>query len=68
MSDISTVTIERSRLADAPALDAELLGEPAGQQPAERLALLLAVDDRLVQHPQPAQRARRAGAGLLRRA
>ncbi len=55
-------------LADGAAFVAHLLGEPAREQPAERLALLLAVDDRLVQHAQPLQRAGFAGARVLRRA
>ena len=44
-------------LADPSALDAQLLRQPAGQQPGEGLALLLAVDDRLVQEAQAPQRA-----------
>ena len=63
---MSTVTTSFSVSPMLPALVAQLLGEPAGQQPAERLALLLAVDDRLVQHAQPAQRPAVAGARLLR--
>jgi hypothetical protein len=48
-------------LADALPATAELLGEPAGQQPGQRLALLLAVDDGLVQQPEPVQRRRVPG-------
>ena len=57
--------LELLGLADLAALLAELLGEAAGQQAGERLALLLAVDDRLVEHPQPAQRAVVAGRRAL---
>ena len=42
-----------------------LSATPVGQQPAQRLALLLPVDDRLVQEPEPAQRAGSPGPGLL---
>ena len=52
---MSTVTTSSSVSPMLPALDAHLLGEPVGQQAAQRLALLLAVDDRLVQ-----QRSRRS--------
>jgi ferredoxin len=39
------------------ALGAQLLGDAAGQQPAERLPLFLALDDRPVQKTQPLERA-----------
>ena len=55
----------RSRPICVP-VAAQLLGEPAREQPAQRLALLLAVDDRLLQQPQPAQRALAPGARFLR--
>ena len=57
MSDISTVTSSSSVSPMCLPSLPQLLGQAAGQQPGQRLALLLAVDDRLVQHPQPAQRA-----------
>jgi hypothetical protein len=44
-------------LADPLGLPPELLGQPARQQPRQGLTLLFPVDDRLVQHPKPAQRA-----------
>ena len=54
---MSTVTTSSSVSPMRPTFAAQLLGEPAREQPAQRLALLLAVDDRLVQHAQPLQRA-----------
>ena len=42
---------------------AQPLGQAAGQQPGERLALLLLPQDRRVQHPQPGQRLLLAGRG-----
>src|SRR5439155_6154998 len=47
-------------------LAAHLLGEPARQQPAQLLALLLALDDRGVEHAEAAQRAGGAGARAAR--
>ena len=41
-------------LAHLPALGTELLGQAAREQPVERLALLLPVDDGLMEHPEPA--------------
>ena len=52
MSLITTVTSHSLGLSDAPALGAELLCQSAGQQARERLALLLTVDDGLVQQPE----------------
>ena len=40
-------------LADVPSVPAQLLGQPTGEEPGQRLALLLAVDDALVEQPQP---------------
>ena len=37
------------------ALDPQLLGDAAGQQAAERLALLFSIDDGLVEHAEPIQ-------------
>ena len=44
-------------LADLPVLLAQLLRQPAGQQPGQRLALLLPVHDGPVQQAEPLQRA-----------
>ena len=52
-------------LSDPPAFAAQLFGDSGGQQPAEALALLLAVDDRLVQQLEAAQGAGRSTAGRL---
>ena len=52
-------------LADAPTLRAELLRQPSWQQARERLALLLTVDDGLVQEAQALQRPLIAGAHSL---
>ena len=57
MSLISTVTTTRSVSPMLRPLPPDLLGEPAGEQAGERLALLLAVDDGPVQQPQAVQRA-----------
>ena len=65
MSLISTVTSTRSVSPIGRASRPQLLGQPAGQQPGQRLALLLAVHDRLVQQPQPLQRALLAGRDAL---
>src|SRR5204862_2818905 len=48
------------------ALVADLLGQSRGQEAAQRLALLLAVDDGLVQRSEPAERPGLTGAGLAR--
>ena len=66
MSDINTLTVELARLSRLAALAAQHLGDPTGQKPAQGLALLLAVHDRLVQHPQAPQRALPTSAGVLR--
>ena len=65
MSDISTVTTSSSVSPMRRPSLRSFSASPPGQEPAERLALLLAVDDRLVQHAQPAQRAAGAGARAL---
>ena len=57
--------LELLGLADLPALRPELLGQPAREEAGQRLALLLAVDDGLVQHPQPTQRRCVAGRRAL---
>ena len=59
MSLISTVTVTRSVSPIGARLLPQLLGQAAGQQPGQRLALLLPVDDRLVQQPEPLERALR---------
>ena len=53
--------LEPLRLADAAALGEQRVGDAGRQHAAERLALLLALDDRLVQPAQPVERARLAG-------
>ena len=53
--------LEPLRLADAAAPGEQLVGDPGRQQAAQRLALLLALDDRLVQPAQPVEGARLAG-------
>ena len=53
MSLISTVTTTVSVSPMRLPAVAELLGQTARQQPGQRLALLLAVDDGLVQQPEP---------------
>ena len=52
-------------LPDPAAFATQLFGDPGWQQPAEALALLLAVDDRLVQQLEAAQGAGRPAAGRL---
>ena len=49
--------VEALRLADAAASGEQLGGDPGRQQAAQRLALLLALDDGLVQPAQPVERA-----------
>ena len=53
MSLIRTVTTTRS-VSPISAAPPELVGEPAGEQAGQRLALLLPVDDGLLQHAEPA--------------
>ena len=57
-----TVHVEALGLADASTLVAKFLGDPAGQESRERLALLFAVDDGLMQVAQAIERALVAGA------
>ena len=52
-------------LADLATVGAQLLRQPAGEQARERLARLLPVDDRLVEHAEPTQRALGAGGHAL---
>ena len=52
-------------LSDAPTLRAQLLRQSAGQQARERLALLLTVDDGLVEQAETRKRALVAGADAL---
>ncbi len=47
-------------LTDLAAVSPELLGQASGQESRQGLALLLTVDDRLVEQPQPLQRSFRA--------
>ena len=61
MSLMSTVHHDPLGLADVSAVTPELLRQPSGKQPRQRLALLLAVDDRLVEQPQALQRTFGAG-------
>ena len=50
--------VEPLRLPDRPPAGEQLLGDSRRQQTAQGLALLLALDDRLVQPAQPVERAR----------
>jgi len=52
-------------LPDPPPLAPQFLGDAGGKQPAEALALLLAVDDRLVEQLEASERPRAAGARAL---
>ena len=54
---MSTVTSSRSVRPSGVAVVAQLLGQTARQQPAQRLALLLAIHDGALQQPQTPQRA-----------
>ena len=56
MSDMSTVTVEQFGLLDRFAIVDEPLGQPTGEQATQCLALLLTIDDCLLQEAQPAQR------------
>ena len=51
MSDISTLTITSSVSPTLRPCSRSMVGDAAGEQPAQGLTLLLPVDDRLVQHP-----------------
>ena len=53
MSLIRTVTTTRSVSPIGWTLVPQLLRQPAGKETRQRLTLLLAVDDRLVQEPEP---------------
>ena len=65
MSLMSTVTIDPLRLADMPAITPKLLRQAAGKQAGERLALLFAVDDGLVEQAEALQRPLGAGRDAL---
>src|SRR5256885_1208649 len=57
---------ERFRFADAAPFAPEFVRDAGRQEPAQRLTLLLAINDRLVQHLQAAQRPRGSCARRLR--
>ena len=60
---MSTVTTSRSVRSTAAAVGAQALRQATRQEAAERLALLLTIDDRLLEQAEAAQRALLAGAG-----
>ena len=66
MSDMSTVTVSRSVFPGSTPCSTHLLRDASREHALKAFALLLAVDDHLVQQAQTLERSLRAGAGLLR--